>query len=235
MWVMECTVAAEASASIAGSRPTSSCLFQNTLAKVLTTVPMATIASYFPLLAMHLATIGSSKLPGTHATYFTVDQQQCQSSSLQWWQFAKCSRQSACLAQPACCAGHLLHSAHGIAAEMHMMPARLVPTSTSSLFPPCRSNASRAPSRSSLVTKSLNLAMTTANLRSEATRLPTNGLPACAAALHCCRSARLRLMKDCCLMPAAKSNAKCLLQACNLAWAAERSHNALTNLTAAVV
>lgn len=39
---------------------------------MLTTVPIATTASYLPLFAMAFARIGSSKLPGTQATYFTA-------------------------------------------------------------------------------------------------------------------------------------------------------------------
>lgn len=76
-------------------------------------------------------------------------------------------------------------------------------TSTLSLSPPCLSKDSKAPSSKSFVTRSLNLAITIANLSSLATRLPTYGLDLAAVVMRRCRwAARLRYAV-CCLQPEA--------------------------------
>ena len=121
---------------------------------MLTTVPIATTASYLPLLANAFARMGSSKLPGTQATYFRAHKycsQTLVTEKYTWY---------------AQYAGKLCAQCTFPCGDL---------TSTASLSPPCRSKASSAPSRSSFVTRSLNLAMTIANLRSCATRLPTYG------------------------------------------------------------
>ena len=105
---------------------------------------MHTIASYFPDLAIPLATTGSSKEPGTQATCAHVRRRKG-ASGRPSYSFA--------------------HFPTAVAPEQTRLPvyAALL-TSTFSASTPCRWNTSWAPSSSGLVTKLLKRATTTPNL-----------------------------------------------------------------------